>query len=129
MRTTLKAAVISAVLATAFASASSAAGSSPLLHAVASETKADLKAMEGKRVLGTSGELLGIIGKVDEQAKTAELKTPSGAIVSLSNDVLTEDGDALSAPMSRGDILAMIDRPGQEPNIREAGATGAIPSP
>jgi hypothetical protein len=38
------------------------------------------------------------------------------------------DGDHLSAPMSRGDILAMIDRPGQELNIREAGAT-AIPSP
>ena len=129
MKTTLKTVLVSAVLATAFASASSAAGSSPLLHAIASETKADLKAIEGKRVLGTSGELLGIIGKVDEQAKTVELKTPSGAIVSLPTDVLTEDGDALSAPMSRGDILAMIDRPGQEPNIREAGATGPIPSP
>jgi hypothetical protein len=82
--------------------------------------------MEGKRVLGKSGELLGHIGKVDEQAKTAELKTPSGAIVALSTDVLSEDGDHLSAPMSRGDILAMIDKPGQEPNVREA---GAIPTP
>lgn len=129
MKTTLKTALVSAVLATAFASASSAAGSPPLVHAIASETKADLKAMEGKRVLGNSGELLGIVGKVDDQAKTAELRTPSGAIVSLPTDVLTEDGDALSAPMSRGDILALIDRPGREPNIREAGATGATPSP
>ena len=123
MKTTLKIALVSAVLG--FASASSAG---PLLHFVASETKADLKAMEGKRVLGTSGELLGHVGKIDEQAKTAELKTPSGAIVVLSTDVLSEDGDHLSAPMSRGDILAMIDRPGQEPNIREAGAT-VTPSP
>jgi hypothetical protein len=123
MRTTLKIALVSAVLG--FASASSAG---PLLYFVASDTKAELKAIEGKRVLGNSGELLGYIGKVDEQAKTAELKTPSGAIVVLSTDVLSEDGDHLSAPMSRGDILAMIDRPGQEPNIREAGAT-ATPSP
>ena len=121
MRTTLKIMLMSVALG--FASASSAG---PLLHFVASETKADLKAMEGKRVLGNSGELLGNVGKVDEQAKTAELKTPSGAIVVLSTDVLTEDGDHLSAPMSRGDILAMIDRPGQEPNLREA---GAMPTP
>jgi hypothetical protein len=121
MKTTLKIMMMSVALG--FASASSAG---PLLHLVASETKADLKAMEGKRVLGKSGELLGHIGKVDEQAKTAELKTPSGAIVALSTDVLSEDGDHLSAPMSRGDILAMIDKPGQEPNIREA---GALPTP
>ena len=125
MRTTLKIALLSVALATGFASANFAA---PLLQLVASETKADLKAMEGKRVLGKSGELLGVIEKIDEQAKMAELKTPSGVIVSLSTDLFVEDGDHLSAPMSRGDILAMIDRPGQEPNLREAGTT-AIPSP
>ena len=121
MKTTLKIALMAAALG--FASASSAG---PLLHLVASETKADLKAMEGKRVLGTSGELLGVIEKVDEQAKMADLKTPSGVIVSLSTDIFTADGDHVTAPMSRGDILAMIDRPGQEPNLREA---GAIPTP
>ena len=121
MKTILKAAVISTALA-AFASLGYAAGPAPLLHFVASETKADLKAMEGKRVLGKSGELLGHIDKVNEQAKTVELKTPSGVIVSLSADLLVDDADALSAPLSRGDIIAMIDRPGQEPNIREAGA-------
>ena len=125
MRTTLKIALLSVAMATGFASANFAA---PLLQLVASETKADLKAMEGKRVLGKSGELLGVIEKIDEQAKMAELKTPSGVIVSLSTDLFVEDGDHLSAPLSRGDILAMIDRPGQEPNIREAGTT-AIPSP
>jgi len=123
MKATLKIMLVSVVLG--FASASAAG---PLLHLVASETKADLKAMEGKRVLGTSGELLGVVEKVDEQAKTAGLITPSGVIVSLSTDVFAEEGDHLKAPMSRGDILAMIDRPGQEPNLREAGAT-AIPSP
>jgi hypothetical protein len=125
MKTTLTV-LMPALLVASFMSASSAAGSPPLLHLVAGETKADLKAMEGKRVLGKSGELLGHIGKVDEQAKTAELKTPSGVIVVLSTDVLSEDGDHLSAPMSRGDILAMIDKPGQEPNLREA---GALPTP
>ena len=127
MRRTVNAALTAAAFATAMVASVGYAGPSKrLLQFVASETKADLKAMEGKRVLGKSGELLGHIGKVDEQAKTAELRTPSGAIVSLSTDLLVEDGDALSAPMSRGDILAMIDRPGQEPNVREAGAT---PSP
>ena len=123
MKTTLK--IVLTSVALGFASASSAG---PLLQFVAGETKADLKAMEGKRVLGTSSELLGVIEKVDEQAKMAELKTPSGVIVSLSTDIFAEDGDHLRAPMSRGDILAMIDRPGQEPNLREAGAT-PIPSP
>jgi hypothetical protein len=117
--------LISAALAATFASASYAE-TMPLLHLIASETKADLKAMEGKRVLGKSGELLGHIGRVDVQAKMAELKTPSGAIVSMSTDLLVDHGEALSAPMSRGDILAMIDRPGEEPNIREVGVT---PSP
>ena len=68
MKTTLKIALMAAALG--FASASSAG---PLLHLVASETKTELKAMEGKRVLGTSGELLGVIEKVDEQAKMADL--------------------------------------------------------
>ncbi len=94
---------------------------------MASEKSADLKAMEGKRVIGKSRELLGHIGKVNEQAKTVELKTPSGAIVSISTDVLVEDGDNLAAPsLSRGDVIAMIDRPGQEPTIREV---GNVPNP
>jgi len=119
MKTTLKIALLSVALATGFASANFAA---PLLQLVASETKADLKAMEGKRVLGKSRELLGHVGKVNEQAKTIELKTPSGAIVSLPTDVLVEDGDNLAAPsLSRGDVIAMIDRPGEEPTIREVG--------
>ena len=93
-----------------------------LLTQVASETRADLKAMEGKRVLGKNRELLGYIGKVDEQAKTVELKTPSGAVVSIPTDVLVVNGNDLSAPsMSRGDVLALIDRPDQEPSVREAG--------
>jgi len=123
----MKALLISAAFAAAmFGSASYAGHVTPLLQLTASETKADLKAMEGKRVLGKSGELLGHIGKVDEHAKTAELKTPAGPIVTLSTDRFTEDGDHLSAPMSRGDILAMIDKPGEAATLREA---GGVPTP
>jgi len=122
MSTTLRILLPTALAAMLLGNASYAGSSSPLLHVVASEARADLKAMEGKRVLGKSRELLGHVGKVNEQAKTIELKTPSGAIVSLPTDVLVEDGDNLAAPsLSRGDVIAMIDRPGEEPTIREVG--------
>jgi hypothetical protein len=93
-----------------------------LLVQVASEKQTDLKAMEGKRVIGKNRELLGHLGKVDAQAKTAELKTPAGPVVTIPTDVLIEDGNNLAAPsMSRGDVIALIDRPGQKPTISEAG--------
>ena len=124
MNTTLKALLVSTAFAAGLIGTASYAAPGALLHFVASESVANLKAMEGKRVLGKNRELLGLIGKVDEQAKTVELKTPSGPIVSLPIDVLVEDNDALAAPsLSRGDIIAMIDRPGQEPNLREVGDT------
>jgi len=124
MSTTLKILLPTAVAAILFCNASYAGSPSALLHFVASDTSIELKAMEGKRVLGKSRELLGHIGKVNEQAKTVELKTPSGAIVSIPTDVLVEDGDNLAAPsLSRGDVIAMIDRPGQEPTLREVGNT------
>ena len=126
MKITAKVLLIAPALAGLICSATYAGDFKPLLHFAASETKADLKAMEGKRVLGKSNELLGHIGKIDEQAKTAELKTPSGAIVTLSTDVLMEDGDHLSAPMSRGDVIAMIDKEGKGSSIREA---GVLPTP
>ena len=123
MNTTLKAILVATAAATSMLASGASANETPsLLRSVAVEATADLKAMEGKRVLGKSRELLGHIGKVDLQAKTAELKTTSGAIVSLSTDLLVEDGDELAAPsLSRGDVLAMVDRPGQEPTIREVG--------
>ena len=77
MNTTLKALLVSTAFAAGMVgNASYAAGPDSLLHFVASESVADLKAMEGKRVLGKNRELLGHIGKVDEQAKLVELKTP-----------------------------------------------------
>ena len=105
-------------------------GSASLLQLVASEARADLKAMEGKRVLGKSRELLGHIGKVDEQAKTVELKTTSGAIISISIELLMEDGEDLAAPsLSRGDVIAMTKKPGDGATIFEAGVApkGAVP--
>jgi hypothetical protein len=114
---------MAAAFAALLGTESYANGSTPLLHFVASESRADLKAMEGKRVLGKSRELLGHVGKVDEQAKTVELKTPSGAIVSLPLDLLMEDGEDLAAPsLSRGDVIALINKPGEGPTIYEAGA-------
>ena len=125
MNETLRMALISTALAvTTLGSASYASGQVPHLdlgYSLQSVTIAELKAMEGKRLLGKNRELLGHIGKVDERAKRVELKTPESAIVSVSVDALAKDGDMLAAPsLSRGDILAMIDRPG-EPSIREAG--------
>ena len=126
MNTNLRIALISTALAaTMLVIASFASGQVPHLdlgYSLPSVTIADLKAMEGKRVLGKNRELIGHIGKVDEQAKLVELKTTEGAIVSISADLLVQDGGMLAAPsLSRGDILAMIDRQGK-PSIREAGA-------
>ncbi len=109
MKTTLKALLISAAFAATVAGSAGFAAPDLLLHIAAGQTSPELKAMEGKRVLGKSRELLGHIGNVNEQAKTVELKTTSGAIVSLSTDVLIEDDDALSAPsLSRGDLFFII---------------------
>ena len=77
-------------------------------------------------MLGKNRELIGHIGKVDEQARLVELKTPEGAIVPISADSLGKDGDTLAAPaLSRGDIDAMIDKSG-ELSVREA---GGLPMP
>jgi hypothetical protein len=116
--------ISTALAATTLGSASYAGSSVPPLdlgYSLASVTIADLKAMEGMRVLGKNRELIGHIGKVDEQAKLVELKATEGAIVRISTDLFVKDGDTLAAPsLSRGDLLAMIDRPG-ELSIREAG--------
>jgi hypothetical protein len=109
----LRIALISAAMATTLGSASYAGSSIPPLdlgYSVASVTIADLKAMEGQRVIGKHRELIGHIGKVDVEAKLVELKTSEGVIVPISLDLLSKDGDTLAAPaLSRGDILAMID--------------------
>jgi hypothetical protein len=118
-------ALISTALAVTTLVSENYASAAPFLdlgYSLQDVTIADLKAMEGKRVLGKNRELIGHVGKVDEQAKLVELKTPEAAIVSISVDALVKDGDMLAAPsLSRGDILAMVDRPG-EPTLREAGA-------
>jgi hypothetical protein len=122
---------MAAAFAALLATESYAAGSAALLHSVASESRADLKAMEGKRVLGKNRELLGHLGKVDEQAKMAQLKTPSGAIIPLSIDLLVEDGEDLAAPsLSRGDVIAMTNKPDGGPSLYEAGVapkSGSVP--
>ena len=126
MNTNLRIALISIALAATTPGSATYAGSAvPLLdlgNFLESVTIADLKAMEGKRVLGKNRELIGHIGKVDEAAKLVELKTTEGAIIPISTDLLIKVDDALAAPsLSRGDVLAMIDRTG-ELSIREAGA-------
>ena len=126
MDTTLKVLAVAAAFAiSAAGTASYAANPQAKLQFVANGiSPLNLQAMEGQRVIGKNRELLGHVGKVDEQAKTVELKTPSGAIVPLPMDLLTEDNGVLAAPsLSRGDIIAMIDPPGEAPTIREVGIT------
>ena len=124
MNTTLRMALISTALAAITLGSASYASGFPLLdlgYFLEDVTIADLKAMKGKRVLGKNRELIGHIDKVDEQAKLVELKTPESAMVSISADLLVQQGGMLAAPsLSRCDILAMIDRQG--PSIREADA-------
>jgi hypothetical protein len=115
MDTILKTALILTALAAAtLGSASYAIGATflDLGYSLDGVTIAELKTMEGKRVVGKNRELIGRIGKVDEKEQLVELKTTAAAIVSLSVDALVKDGDRLAAPsLSRGDILAMVDRP------------------
>ena len=118
MSTALRIAMICTVLATTPLNSASYAGSPvpplDLGYSLASVTISDLRTMEGQRVLGKNRELLGHIGMVDELAKLVELKTPEGAIVPISTELLVKDDDRLAAPsLSRGDILAMIDPPGE----------------
>jgi hypothetical protein len=76
-------------------------------------------AMIGKKVLGRYQEFLGTIVSVNEARKTAGLKVPTGMTLELATDTLVNSGDHISAPtLSRGDILAMMRKPGQ-PDIRE----------
>ena len=123
MDTTLKVLAAAVFAISVAGTASYAANPEAMLQFVANQNSPlDLQAMEGQRVIGKNRELLGHVGKIDEQAKTVELKTPSGAIVPLPMDLLSEDNGVLAAPsLSRGDIIAMIDRPGQEPTIHEVG--------
>jgi hypothetical protein len=121
---------VTAAFAALVATESYAGGSSALIHLVASQSRADLQAMEGKRVLGKNRELLGHVGKIDEQAKTVELKTPSGAIVWISVDLLMANGEDLAAPsLSRGDVIAMTEKQGKGSTVYEAGVLpkGIIP--
>jgi hypothetical protein len=87
----------------------------PDLHVVADVPSA----MIGKKVLGRYQEFLGTIVSVNEARKTAGLKVPTGMTLELATDTLVNSGDHISAPtLSRGDILAMMRKPGQ-PDIRE----------
>ena len=79
----------------------------------------DLNGIVGKKVLGKNYEFLGYIVAVDHKKATAEMKIPTGASVELSADVLVDDGDHVNAAtISRGDVLAMVQKSGQS-NIQE----------
>jgi len=74
--------------------------------------------MEGKEVRGKYNEYLGYILAVDEGGKLAEMQIPTGVALALPTDLLIDDGDHVSAPtISRGDVLAMIRKPGEHPLI------------
>jgi hypothetical protein len=59
-------------------------------------------------------KLHGYILAVDEGGKLAEMQIPTGVALALPTDLLIDDGDHVRAPtISRGDILAMIRKPGE----------------
>jgi hypothetical protein len=77
-----------------------------------------MRDMEGKEVRGKYNEYLGYILAVDEGGKLAEMQIPTGVALALTTDLLIDDGDHVSAPtISRGDVLAMIRKPGEHPLV------------
>jgi len=80
-----------------------------------------LRGMIGKRVLGKSREFLGTLAAVDGEKKTADMKIPTGAMITLATDKLSvEDDHVRAASISRGDVLAMVRETGQQGTL-EAG--------
>ena len=74
--------------------------------------------ISGQEVRGKYNEYLGYILAVDEGGKLAEMQIPTGVALALPTDLLIDDGDHVSAPtISRGDVLAMIRKPGEHPLI------------
>jgi hypothetical protein len=77
-----------------------------------------LRDMEGKEVRGKYNEYLGYILAVDEGGKLAEMQIPTGVALALPTDLLIDNGDHVRAPtISRGDVLAMILKPGEHPLV------------
>ena len=90
---------------------------------------AQLNAMIGKRVLGKSREFLGTLISVDGEMKTAQMKIPTGATLSLAAEKLSVEEDHLRAPtISRGDVLVMVRETGQAGTL-EAGVLPKLPNP
>jgi len=67
-----------------------------------------LRSMIGKVVYGENGEELGYIAGVDERARLASLRLPTGTSVTIETAMLMNETRRVIAPtLSRDDVMAM----------------------
>jgi hypothetical protein len=89
---------------------------------------AELRAMVGKSVLGKSREFLGTLISVDGEKRTADMKVPTGAVLTLATEKLSVEEDHVrAATISRGDVLVMVRQSGQAGTL-EAGVLPGTPN-
>src|SRR6266436_5113818 len=78
----------------------------------------EASALVGKQVLGKSREFLGTIVAIDAEKKTADMKIPTGPVLTLALAKLSIEEDHVRAPdMSRGDVLVMVRQTGQQDKL------------
>jgi len=74
-------------------------------------TAGDMQRMEGKRVLGSRGEILGMVTAIDIGKQLAQLDTLGGVSVAMPIVLLQDKGDHLYAPTtSQSQMVAMAVR-------------------
>ena len=89
---------------------------------------AELRTMVGKSVLGKSREFLGTLISVNGEKRTADMKVPTGAVLTLATEKLSKEEDHVrAATISRGDVLVMVRESGQSGTL-EAGVLPGIPN-
>jgi len=73
-----------------------------------SYTAGEMHRMEGKRVVGSHGEFLGMVTAIDIGSQLVQVHTPGGVSVAMPIVLLQDKGDRLYAPTtSRSQMLAM----------------------
>jgi len=71
-------------------------------------TAGDMHRMEGKRIIGFRGELLGLVTAIDIGNQLVQVHTPGGVSVAVPIILLQDKGDRLYAPTTSGSqMLAM----------------------
>ena len=74
-------------------------------------TAGDMQRMEGKRIISSRGEILGVVTAIDIPNQLVQVHTPGGVSVALPIVLLQDKGDRLYAPTtSRSQMMAMAVR-------------------